>query len=387
MRLPAWIGKRARPILFGVGGILVAGGLLAFQRRPVEVSMQRVEVGDVVLDAAGTGTVESEAVVQVAFTVAGRLATLTAGEGDVVRAEQVLGTLDVTGAERERKVAVASATLAAAAIARADADIARAVAVRQAADKDLERARSLQASGAIHGAELDAATERLARAEAELAAARAARSQGHGGVSVARETIALHERRVGDGVLRSPIDGVVLKRHHEPGDVLGGGAVVLTIASTRKLWARVWVDESALASLRPGADARVSLRGGDGRALGARVDRIAPEADRQTHEVLVDLELLERPRGLVFGQRVDALVTLDRRRDVARVARTACNPTEGPCLVARDGRLAEVVVRSGLTGNEAVEILGGLAAGDEIVDRSSFVGAPPLGRAVRRRGQ
>lgn len=385
MSLAIGLRRHARAALTGLAGILAVGGLVAFQRRPIDVSVQRVDVGDVVLDAAGTGTVESEAVVLVAFTVPGRLLTLAAGEGEVVHADQVVATLDVTGAERERKVAAASATLAAAAITRAEADIARAVAVQRTAGLDLTRVRTLEATGAVSRAELDAALERLARAEAELDAARAARSQGHGGVSVARETVALHERRLEDGVLRSPIDGVVLKRHHEPGDVVGAGAVVLTIASTRKVWARVWVDESALASLRPGADASVTLRGGDGRALAARVDRIAPEADRQTHEVLVDLELLVRPPGLVFGQRVDALITLDRRRQVARVLRAACDPKEGRCLVVRDGRLATVAVRPGLSGSEAVEVIDGLAAGDEIVDRRGFEGPPLLGRAVRRR--
>ena len=60
------------------------------------------------------------------------------------------------------------------------------------------------------------------------------------------------------------------------------------MASTRKILARVWIDESSLHDLHDGQEARVTLRSAPSRTLRARLDRVAAEADRQTHEVLAD---------------------------------------------------------------------------------------------------
>ncbi|MCC6525521.1 MAG: efflux RND transporter periplasmic adaptor subunit [Polyangiaceae bacterium] len=384
MSLGGKLRTHGKALALGVLALAGATGAVAYSRRPVEVAVARVELGDVELDAVGTGTLESEAVVALAFTVPGRIQALEVSEGAVVRTGQVLGRLDVATVERERAVASAGVAVAALGVTRADADIARAQARVESAETDAARVRALVAADVATRAELDAALERQAVARAELAAARASRSQGGASVSVARETAALYERRVADGVLESPLDGVVVARRHEPGDVVGAGATVLSVAATEKLWARVWVDEAVLGDLAPGAEARVTRRGSGAPPLAARVDRVAPEADRRTHEVLVDLELLERPGRFAFGQRVDARITLARRADVRRVLRSACDPAGERCLVERNGELAWAEVSVGLHGSDHLEIVDGLEVGDEVVDRSSFAGAPPVGRRVRR---
>lgn len=363
--------------------LAAAAGVGIVRQRPIPVRTHVVDAGDVRREAFGTGTLESDATIVLAFTAPGRIVSLAADEGEPVTAGAVVGSVDLASVAHERSVAAAGVSLAAAAVARADADIARATTAHDAAKVELARARALHDAGAVSRATLDAAQEMVDRTAAELVAARAARAQGHGSVAVARETVALHERRVDDAVLRSPVDGIVVRRHAEPGDVVGVGAPVLTVAATGKLLARVWVDEIHLPSLAEGQAAEVTLRGAERAPLPARVHRIAPEVDRQTHEVLVELELVGRPPRLAFGQRVDARITLEARSGVARVPRSVCDPTRGSCLVLREDRLAEAPVASGLVGTDHAEVASGLAVGDVVVDASALDAPPPIGRRAR----
>jgi len=363
----------------------IAGGLAYQRSRPVEARIVEVDAGEVRLEAVGIGTVESEVVVALSFTATGRITALALSEGQAVKVGDAIGTLDVATLEKQKAVAEAGIGLANAGLQKAQADLARAEASREVAKLELARTESLHASGVTSQAALDAAKERALRTEAEAAAARAAIAQSRGAYVVAKESVAVQAQQVSDGVLRSPVDGIVVKRHHEVGDVVGLGTPVYTVASTRKIWARVWVDETALPRLREGAEATVRLRGDEQRPLRAKLDRVSPEADRQTHEVLVDLELVDRPERLVFGQRAEALILLERRSAAIRAPRTACDAAAGKCWLAEGGRIAEARVAFGLAGREHVEILEGLSPGARLVDRAGFVAEPPAGKRITER--
>ncbi len=366
--------------------VLLGGGVLGFRERPVDARAIAVDQGPVRAEAAGTGTLESELQVSVAFTVPGRIVTIGVDQGDRVVAGQVIATLDVTDVAQQVSVASAGESLAASAITRAAADVARAKVTLGAANAELDRTTALVNAGASTGAQLDAAKERFDRADAELRGANAAMLQAGSGVALAKQTTKLHAKKLGDGRLVSPIDGVVIRRSHEVGDVVGPGATVLTIASLHKLRARAWIDETSLGALREGGPARVVLRSHPERSFLARVARIGLEADRQTHEVLVDVELLERPARLAFGQRVDVFLTLESRTNVTRVPQGYCDLATSVCLVERKGRVAHATVTFGLVGSDFIEVTSGLGAGERILGAVSADAPPPIGRRVRRVG-
>lgn len=380
----------ARLRRFAPYALLLAGGLVALgfaRSRPVPVSTVAVDRGPVVREAIGTGTLESEVVLEVAFTIPGRLAEVRFHEGDHVRAGDVLAVLDAEQESQRVAVARRNVALASHGVARAAADVRRADATLQAATLDLRRLEQLYASGATSASEVDAMRERHARAEAELAAATAGRQQGTSGLSVARAALELDASLADETVVRSPLDGIVVHRHLEPGAVLASGEVVLTIASTELVWARVWLDETTLPELREGQPALVELRGDEARRLRARVDRIGVETDRETHEVLVDLELLELPERLVFGRRLDGYVELGRKDAVLRVPRGSCDEARGRCAVLREGRIVEASARFGMTGTDHVEVLEGLPPSSRVVVPPSDGSPLPLGRTARESGR
>ena len=123
-----------------------------------------------------------------------------------------------------------------------------------------------------------------------------------------QESVGLQRLALADTRILSPMDALVVKRLREPGHYVAAGAPVLTLVSTEKLWVRAWVDETALSALEPGLAALIEFRSEPGRDYPGRVDRIARQADRQVHEVLVDVEVLELPRSFAVGQRADVRI-------------------------------------------------------------------------------
>jgi RND family efflux transporter MFP subunit len=339
--------------------LVVVLALVAQHEWPVAARRLPVTRGVVERSAKGLGTLESEDRVNVAFTTSGRIRTLLVDQGDTVQAGQVLGTLDVDEVVRQVSIARAGEVLADQATERARADLVRAQVARDAAAKELERGEQLHRAGALAAAMLDGYREHFERTDAELRAASAGVRQAWSNTRVAQAATSLQNRRVDDGVLRSPVDGVVLQRVRAAGDVVANGSVTFAIATTKRLRVRSWIDETALSSLREGGPARVTLRSEPTRSFAARIERIGLEADRQTHEVLVDVELLERPARFAFGQRADVDLVLETRHGV-RVPAGACDAQRNVCWVERRGRIGEVAVTFGLFGDDWVEVTAGL---------------------------
>lgn len=58
--------------------------------------------------------------------------------------------------------------------------------------------------------------------------------------------------RLGWCSIRSPIDGTVLSRFHEPGELINSGTKLLTLANIKDIWAYIYVPQPAVAALKPG---------------------------------------------------------------------------------------------------------------------------------------
>jgi HlyD family secretion protein len=364
--------------------VLLVGGLI-YQRKlsPQPVRVHHVERGDVVREAFGRGTIESRREVQLGFDLAGRISDVLVDEGDRVKLGQVVAHLDPRQYQADVRTAASGASLAQAATVRLQAEQRRADVALAYADHEAQRARNLAASGSISARDLDIAVQQLDLARAEVARVQAAQGEGRHTVEVASGGMALRKAMQMRTALVSPFEGLVIRRFHDPGDPVAVGATVLRVVSTDRLWVRAWIDETALGQLAEGQSARVFLPADPERALGGRVDRIGREADRQTHEVLVDVLLDAVPERVAIGQRADVRIELGRIEQ-ALLAPIAFIHREGEktfCYVDREGRVERVTVTLGRVGAGSVEIVAGLREGDTLLDSS----AAGIGLAAGRR--
>lgn len=348
--------------------LAAGGGAVLWRSRvaPMEVRAHAVARGVVAREAFGTGLLESVTMVDLGFDLPGRITSLAVDEGDAITVGQVLGEIDDSELEGQLGVADATRTLAELSAARSKSDIERTLALRDRATADLARATQLVEAGAMPTAERDALATRAQTAEADYRSAQAARAQLSQSVTVARKSRGVTKTLVSRARLKSPLDGFIVRRLRNVGDFAQVGLPVFRVAD-RQLRVRAWVDESRLAELSPNQPARVILRSEPNTSYAGKVTRIAREADRQTHEVLVDVELLKAPERFALGQRADIYVETASRADVVRVPMDLCTPSEKQCLVQRGGRAALASVDPGLVGSTFFEVRAGLLAGDVVV--------------------
>ncbi len=269
---------------------LLAVGLLAGCRQP------------------GTPRDELQGVVEIhqrvlGFQLPGRLATLEVRRGQIVRAGQILARLDDT-LERPQRNGQAAQVAAAQAqldlvqagargqeIRAAEAEVRAAQAAETTTRDTAQRARTLRAAGASTPQQLDDAEGALSRATAEreateqrLAVTRAgARSQEIRGaqarLEAARAALALADARLGDHVLRAPMDGAILDTHAEPGEILGAGGAVATLGAIDRPYVDLFVPEGDVGGARVGQHAEVHVDSLPGRVFTGAVEDVGQRTE------------------------------------------------------------------------------------------------------------
>jgi HlyD family secretion protein len=241
--------------------------------------------------------------VNLGFRVAGRLASLSADEGDTVVAGQELGRLDSEPIQRELREASAALDalrarlqLLKAGYRTEDVEQARAtLAERRAAltnaEQALARQTEMRGTGATSQRNLDDAQAARDQALARMNAAATALSQYQRGyrkeeiaeaqanAARAESSLAQSQLRLEDTVLKSPSDGVILTRAAEPGAVLTNGATVFTLSLSRPVWVRAYVGEPDLGTAVPGSQVEILTDSNPSHPYHGRIGYVSPTAE------------------------------------------------------------------------------------------------------------
>lgn len=350
--------------------VSVLGGLVYWWRfAPVPVARHHVARGTIVAEVMGTGTLEARVKATISPKIAGRIGQVLVDQGDRVTADTLLVQLDDTEWRQQVAIAAAHREAAHAATVRLETDTQQARAILDQAQKTYRRAASLFTAKVGSREALDRATEALAVAEAGLARAEAAIAEGHKERIAAEKTLDYQRARLADTEIRAPFEGLIVRRHRDPGDVVVPGSAILTLISTDELWIAAWVDETAMSKLHARQKARVVFRSEPDRAYPGTVARLGQEADRETREFVVDVRVLTLPENWAVGQRAEVFIETDRKEHALLVPATSIVSRAQATGVFVDvhGTAAWRPITLGVHGQERVEVIEGLAVNDVIV--------------------
>lgn len=388
--MPAWL-RRGLRFVRRIAWVLVLGAIVFAivwfrMLSPVRVNVAHVERGVVVHEAFGRGTVESEREAAVGFDLVGRLSDVLVDEGARVTLGQELARLETNQAEADLQSAKTGIAAARASLKRLAAEEARARSLLVTADREAARTRALLESGAIAGKELDDAEDRVRVARADLDRVLAQRAEATRGIDVASGGAEQRRVTMVRATLLAPFDGLVTRRLREPGDTVAIGTTVLRIVDTSQVNITAAIDETVLSRLEIGQPVQITFPGG-GAPVPGRVARIAWESDRQTHELAVEITPDKLDRRIAIGQRADVRIELARRERTLRVPiDVVYHDASGPYVhVDRDGKIARVRPRFGLTGTHHVEVLDGLADGATVLAAAKPGASLPTGRRWKAR--
>jgi RND family efflux transporter MFP subunit len=159
-------------------------------------------------------------------------------------------------------------------------------------------------------------------------------------------------------------DGTIAEIFARAGDLVGGGQVLARVISKERL-VQAQISEENFAGVRPGLPVNVQLLGYGGRLFKAVVERVLPGADEKTRRYIAYLKVEMDEALLVPGLTGEASITVDKHEDVLLADRRGV--PGGAVFVVRDGRAWLRPVGTGFAGLDYIEILDGLAEGEEII--------------------
>jgi membrane fusion protein YbhG len=237
------------------------------------------------------GTVEIREV-RVAPLTSGRVERLLKDEGDTVRRGDTIAVLEQPGlpaliGQRRAQAQAAQDRTAEVTAAKVDSE-------RTASD--LARGARLREQGILSGQQYDHLVSLAAAAAARLRSVRAASSESR----AAREGVAAAEAIQHELVLVAPVDGIVLTRFLEPGEIAGVGTPVVSVGVVSEPWIRAYVGERDLARVRLGEAVTIRTDGVPDTIVG-RVVEIAPRAEFTPRAALTERERAD----LVFAIKVE----------------------------------------------------------------------------------
>jgi len=318
-----------------------------------------------------SGTLVAREEAQVAAQIDGlTIVEIDAEEGDSVVAGQILARLDHSQIDAQIAQNDAATARADAAIAQAKSAIEQARAQLSWASDDYDRAAKLGPQ-VIAAATIEQRETALRTARAQLASSQNALS-----VAEADRKSRDGERRelevkLAETAVKAPVAGVVSRRTARLGAAAGGASEPLfRIIKDGAIDLEAEAPEQALPRLAVGMSAELALPGVADKVAGT-VRLIGAEVDKASRTGKARVALAAGAPAHIGGF-ASAEITLARSHGVGVPASAVARDAAGArALVVRDGIVEQRRVSVGVAEGDALEIAGGVNAGEMVVARAA----------------
>lgn len=380
--------SKRRWVLWTVVSVAVIVMLaLAMAPKATPVDLQSVTRGPLTVTLDHEGKTRAKDIFVISAPLPGRVLRVEHEPGDPVLAgETVLATFvpatPVLLDARTRAEAAARMQAAAATLERSRAERARSRAEADFAAADLKRYTSLAAQGVVSVTELDIATRNSESLVEALAAADAAVNAAVHELEAANAVL-LDPVEETDSVasvleLRSPVDGVVLRRIRESAAVVAQGEPLLEVADSTEIEVIADFLSKDAVQIRPGMQVILERWGGE-EDLNGRVRLVEPAGFMkisalgvEEQRVWVVVELVDDSevwQGLGDDFRVEVRVVVWTAEDALRVPTAALfrDGESWAVFVDDDGRARLRPVETGHRNGLQAEVLVGLSESDVVI--------------------
>jgi HlyD family secretion protein len=392
------MAQKSKQISLVVVVILAGLGFWAW-RRSVErsiplVRIQKVSRQDIHTGVTTSGKAEPVAIRELRAELGGTVSRLLVKVGDKVRAGDTIAEVSVPGLQTEaaqaaaelaaandaRRLAVAGGSPAQLAELQAQVDQARRV--REQAETVLKQSERLAEKGAIARVELEQARQAFNRAGDDLSLAEKrwnlrsdpeAVKQADARIKAAQAAFDLAETRSRKTAVRASISGVVYSLPVRVGDFVEPNVVVARIGDVSRLNVRVFVDEPDLGKISLGQEVHIAWDGLPDKSWTGTVERTPAEVEnrdsRTGGEVLASVD--NSSGELLPSTNLTVEIITASRKGVLAIPREALEIDGiGRVVWVPAGENAQTRnVETGIMNPTSIEIVKGLAEGDEVIVR------------------
>jgi len=329
------------------------------------------EMRPIVDRVIATGTVQAVEEVYVTPLVEGlSIRTLEADVGDMVEAGGTLATLNDDALVLQKSQTEASLAKAEAALAQIKAQLAEAKANAAEAVSARDRAQKLVKSGSQSQAAVDQAVAAADAALARVHSAEQAIAVSEADIKVAQSQIDDIDLKLARTAVKSPVAGIVSARTAKIGAIASGsGSPLFTVIRDGEIELKADVAEDGIRKLEPGQKATVTLAGGAAR-LSGKVRLVEPTLDPQSRLGHVYIRF-DEPGKARAGMFASAEIVAAEKEGLT-LPLSAVTATDGKTVARKveNGIVTLVPVETGIQDGQAIEIVKGLSAGDEVVAKA-----------------
>jgi RND family efflux transporter MFP subunit len=378
--------------LAGCGGDQSATAVIENSPAPRQVKIATAVEAKVARTVSATGTLAAEDQVVLGTKVIGRLGEISVDLGSRVRKGQAIARIDPS--DYRLRVDQAEAALQQARVrlglpAEGKSDkidpeqtsvVLQAAAALKEARLTHDRMAKLWEGNYIARAELDAAVAQLAIAEGQYQNALEEARIRQGLLFQRRSELEIARQQLADTVIVSPMDGAVSERQGSVGQYLIAGAPVVTLVRMDPLRLRLAVPERQAGTVRVGQTVELTLEGDTHKYFG-RVARLSPVFLENNRTLLIEAEVPNANGILRPGSFAKADIVIEAGEQIVTVPRDSIVTFAGieKVLTVSEGKTVEKRVRTGRRLGEQVEIVEGIAAGNEvIVQPGNLVAGQPV---------
>jgi HlyD family secretion protein len=267
------------------------------------------------ISAEAAGVVEPVTTVEVKSKASGEILSIPVESGDYVEQGDLLVQVEQKDARQT--------------LNQAEADLEVARARLKIAESQLERANTMMESEIISEQDFEQAELEHANAKAQLVRAEAS-------LEIARE-------RMSETTIRAPINGIIIQRLVEPGQVIssatqvvGGGTVLMNMADLAEVQVRTLVDETDIGRVEPELPAEIAVEAFRDRSFQGRVLKIEPQATVTQNVTMFPVIIrIDNREGLLKpGMSAEVTIQVARAENATTVPTQAVHPSDDAQEVA-----------------------------------------------------
>lgn len=335
------------------------------QRPPVAVEVTKGTAANITDGIEVIGTLSSKFGAEVKSEYTGIVAEVYVTEWVQVEKGTPLARLDTREGELVLKKAQTAVEIAKANLMQVEVAANR-------ANREYERALKLKEVGLITQQNLDDA-----RTEREAAAVRISAAKAQ--IQAAEEDVEHAQTRLSKAIIRSPRKGVISWRNVNVGDYVGemGAKPMFRIVDNRVLELTVTVPSGEMGAVRMGQALTFSTDAIPGKTFTGKVMFINPTVNEADRSVRVVAEVENTPEQLKGGLFVKGQILTGKRTGVIKIPRIALltwdvAATKAEIFVVNENVAHRRTVRTGNISGDQVEIISGLASGQQVITRGGF---------------
>jgi HlyD family secretion protein len=264
--------------------------------------------------AMGNGRLEADEI-DIDTKFAGRIATLSVDEGDLVKPGEVLAVMDTRDLQAQLKQYQELVNEAQRTLDQAKANSVQQQAVVKLAQQEVERTSYLVPKGYATQELLDQRKQQVDSARATLNADDAAIGAAEHALDAATHQVELFQVNIADNSLVAPKEGPIEYRVANVGEVLPVGGKVFTMLDASYVYMDVYLPTDQAGRVRIGSEARIVLDAYPGHVIPASVVYISSQAQFTPKTVETSDErdkLMFRIRVRIDPQRLEGRAAMVR---------------------------------------------------------------------------